>query len=139
VEATGYRKALLSSLAEKGYGNDQLAEIRRMIDAEKSDLYDVLTYIAFALVPISREERVITNRDKAFAGYGEKQREFLDFVLDQYIKEGVQELDDEKLPDLLELKYDAVSDAVDQLGSVAKIREVFVGFQRHLYSERDAA
>ena len=79
------------------------------------------------------------NGHHAFAGYDEKQREFLDFVLDQYIKEGVQELDDEKLPDLLELKYDAVSDAVDQLGSVAKIREVFVGFQKHLYAERDAA
>ena len=129
---------LLTSLAEKGYGDDQLSEIRRMIDAEKIDLYDVLAYIAFALAPITREERVITHRHLAFAGYDEKQREFLDFVLDQYIKEGVQELDDEKLPDLLELKYDAVSDAVEQLGSVAKIREVFVGFQKHLYSERDA-
>ncbi len=36
------RKALLESLAEKGYGGEQLAEIRRMIDAEKSDLF-VLT------------------------------------------------------------------------------------------------
>jgi len=133
------RKVLLTSLAEKGYGDDQLSEIRKMIDAEKSDLYDVLAYIAFALAPISREERVITHRHQAFAGYDERQREFLEFVLDQYIKEGVQELDDEKLPDLLELKYDAVSDAVDQLGSVAKIREVFVGFQKHLYSARDAA
>ena len=59
----------------------------------------------------------------------------MDFVLDQYIKEGVQELDDEKLPALLKLKYDAVRDAVDQLGSVAKIREVFVGFLKHLYSK----
>ncbi len=133
------RKALLASLAEKGYGDDQLAEIRRMIDAEKSDLYDVLAYIAFALAPISREERVITRRHTAFAGYDERQREFLDFVLDQYIREGEQELDDEKLPDLLELKYNAVRDAVEQLGSVAKIREVFVGFQKHLYAERDGA
>ena len=133
------RKVLLASLAEKGYGDDQLSEIRKMIDAEKSDLYDVLAYIAFALAPISREERVITHRHKACAGYDARQREFLDFVLDQYIKEGVQELDDEKLPDLLELKYDAISDAVDQLGNVGKIREVFVGFQKHLYTRKVAA
>ena len=133
------RKVLLASLAEKGYGDDQLSEIRRMIDAEKSDLYDVLAYIAFALTPMSREERVITHRHQAFAGYDERQREFLDFVLDQYIREGVQELDDEKLPNLLELKYGAVSDAVERLGSVSKIREVFVGFQKHLYSRRVAA
>ena len=45
------RKALLESLSEKGYGDEQLSEIRRMIDAEKSDLFDVLAYIAFALSP----------------------------------------------------------------------------------------
>jgi type I restriction enzyme, R subunit len=51
------RKALLDSLAEKGYGREQLREIERMIDAEKSDLFDVLAYIAFALSPITRQER----------------------------------------------------------------------------------
>ncbi len=43
------RQALLESLQEKGYGEAQLGEIRRMIDAVNSDLYDVLAYIAFAL------------------------------------------------------------------------------------------
>jgi type I restriction enzyme, R subunit len=47
------RKALLESLSEKGYGDEQLSEIRRMIDAEKSDLFDVLAYVAFALSPIT--------------------------------------------------------------------------------------
>src|SRR5690606_33368528 len=52
------RKALLDNLAEKGYGEEQLTEISRMINAEKSDIFDVLAYIAFALAPISRQERV---------------------------------------------------------------------------------
>ena len=106
-----------------------------MVDAEKSDLYDVLAYIAFALPPISREERVSTHKRRIFAHYGDKQREFLDFVLDQYVRQGVGELDEEKLPHLLELKYHAVADAVDVLGSVTDIREMFVGFQEYLYSE----
>jgi hypothetical protein len=76
-----------------------------MIDAEKSDLFDVLAYIAFALPPVTREERVNSRRADIFAHYDEKLRAFLDFVLAQYIKQGVDELGQEKLPKLLELKY----------------------------------
>ena len=104
-----------------------------MINAEKSDLYDVLAYIAFAQAPISREERVQTHRPRILADYSEKQQHFLDFVLEQYVREGVGELDEEKLPHLLDLKYYAVNDAVEELGSVTDIREVFIGFQKHLY------
>ena len=62
-----------------------------------------------------------------------KQREFLSFVIDQYISEGVDELDDDKLPDLIELKYHALADAVNELGKVATIRHMFIGFQKELY------
>jgi type I restriction enzyme R subunit len=127
------RKALLQSLSEKGYGDEQLSEIKRMIDAEKSDLFDVLAYIAFALSPITREERVKTRREQIFSHYDHKIQAFLDFVLSQYVKEGVSELDQAKLPHLLELKYRAVSDAAAELGGVTQIRNAFIGFQRHLY------
>ena len=127
------RKALLDSLAEKGYGREQLREIERMIDAEKSDLYDVLAYIAFALSPITRQERADASRPFISAQYDWKLQAFLEFVLFQYVKEGVGELDQAKLPHLLELKYRAVSDAAAELGGVANIRSAFVGFQRHLY------
>jgi type I restriction enzyme, R subunit len=123
------RKALLESLCEKGYGDEQLS----MIDAEKSDLFDVLAYIAFALSPITREERVDTRRDQIFSRYDRKLQALLDFVLCQYVKEGVGELDQAKLPHLLELKYRAVSAAAAQLGGVEQIRDAFIGFQRHLY------
>ena len=129
------RKALLAGLAEKGYGEEQLTEISRLIDAEKSDLYDVLAYIAYASAPISRRERVLTRKSLIFSQYIGKQQEFLDFVLEQYIKAGVGELDRAKLPQLLELKYHAVRDAVTELGSVANINEVFIGFQHYLYSQ----
>jgi type I restriction enzyme R subunit len=127
------RRALLDSLAEKGYGDEQLGAIKRMIDAEKSDLFDVLAYIAFALAPITRRERVETHRSLIFSLYDTKLQAFLDFVLSQYVKEGVGELDQGKLPHLLELKYHAVSDAAAELGGVVAIRSAFVGFQQHLY------
>ena len=127
------RKALLDSLAEKGYGREQLREIERMIDAEKSDLYDVLAYIAFALAPMTRQQRADASRPSISAHYDKKLQAFLEFVLSQYVKEGVGELDQAKLPHLLELRYRAVSDAAAELGGAAKIRGAFVGFQGHLY------
>ncbi len=127
------RKALLENLSEKGYGDDQLSEIKRMIDAENSDLFDVLAYVAFALSPITRTKRVELGRGRIATEYDEKLQSFLDFVLAQYVKEGVGELDSSKLPDLLELRYRAVRDAANELGGVAKIRDAFVGFQKFLY------
>ncbi len=51
------RKKLLEGLAEKGFGHEQLAEMQRIINAEKSDLFDVLAYVAYALPPLTREEQ----------------------------------------------------------------------------------
>ena len=130
------RKALLEALAEKGFGDAQLAEIKSLIDADKSDLYDVLAYIAFALSPITREERVRTRKGYIFSQYGDdKLQAFLDFVLAEYVKEGVGELDQSKLTPLLELKYRAVSDAARELGGIPKIRDSFIGFQKYLYAD----
>jgi len=127
------RRKLLAGLEEKGYGKEQLKELSKVINAEDSDLYDVLTYIAYAEPPISRKERVDTHREEIFSDCTDKQQDFLSFVLKQYISQGVDELDDQKLPDLIELKYHALADAVEVLGKVELIRQVFVGFQKHLY------
>jgi type I restriction enzyme R subunit len=128
------RKVLLASLAEKGFAGEQLAEISRMINAEKSDLFDVLAYIAYALAPITRSERVETHRADIFPRYDGKLQAFLDFVLGQYVAQGVGELDQEKLGALLQLKYHTIDDAASQLGSVPLIRDTFLGFQQHLYA-----
>ncbi len=55
--------------------------------------------------------------------------------MSQYVREGVGELDVEKLPDLLTLKYQTVHDAVQELGDVTTIRQTFAGVQRYLYQE----
>jgi type I restriction enzyme R subunit len=104
-----------------------------VINAEKSDVFDVLGYIAFALAPITRSERVETRRSDIFSRYDTKLQAFLDFVLAQYIKQGISELDQEKLGALIQLKYHTIDDAASQLGGVQIIRETFVGFQRYLY------
>ena len=127
------RKALLQSLYEKGYSAEQLSDLMRLVEAEKSDLYDVLAYIAFAKMPITRQERVDKQLARIHAQYDVKLQVFLDFVLAQYIEQGVQELDDAKLPDLLQLKYRSLNDAGQTLGGVERIRKAFIGFQQYLY------
>ncbi|MFK5913113.1 MAG: type I restriction-modification enzyme R subunit C-terminal domain-containing protein [Woeseiaceae bacterium] len=127
------RKALMTGLEEKGYAKEQLVEVGKLIDAEKSDLFDVLAYIAFVQVPITRDERVSEHKGEIFSHYDYKQQQFLGFVLDRCIKKGVGVLDQEKLPDLLELKYHAVREAAAELGSVEEIRDVFIEFQQYLY------
>jgi type I restriction enzyme R subunit len=127
------RQGLLNSLAEQGYGTKQLEDISRLVDAENSDLFDVLAYIAFALPPLSREQRVATHRERLFSDYDYRQHEFLNFVIDHYIQDGVGELAQDKLPQLIELKYQTPTDAIAELGSVENIREAFIGFQSRLY------
>ena len=129
------RKALLSGLADKGFGREALAEMQKAIEAENSDLFDVLAYVAFTRAPITREARAVNARAAINTTYkSNKQLAFLDFVLGHYVDQGVDELDLSKLTPLLRLKYHAVSDAAVELGTPQQIRDVFIGFQRHLYN-----
>ncbi|MDH5601916.1 MAG: DEAD/DEAH box helicase family protein, partial [Gammaproteobacteria bacterium] len=127
------RQKLLDELEDKGFGNTQFEEIKAVVDAENSDVYDVLAFIAFASPMMTRHERVDTHRDTIFSHYDYKQQEFIEFVLKHYIEQGVGELSNEKLEVLVDLKYHGVKDAVAELGAATNIREVFVGFQQYLY------
>lgn len=127
------RKALLEKLEKAGYSHDVLGELQKLINAEDSDLFDVLEYVAYNISPITREERVAKAQSKIFTLLNAKQKEFLEFVLSKYIESGVDELSQEKLPDLLRLKYRAIADAQDELGSLDDIKNTFVQFQKYLY------
>jgi type I restriction enzyme, R subunit len=127
------RKAFLEKIAQQGYGRDELETLQKMIDAEDSDLFDVLAYVSFAISPISRKVRVEEARNNILDGLDEQQQEFLEFVLAKYIAKGVDELDENKLPILLNLKYHAISDAEKTLGGVENIRLNFFAMQRNLY------
>jgi type I restriction enzyme R subunit len=130
------RTKLLQGLAEKGFGPEQMAEMQKIIDAEKSDLFDVLAYVAYALPTLTREERAAKAKVVISIQFNSKQQAFLDFVLTHYVSQGVRELDQEKLTPLLRLKYhDSIADAVADLGRPEEIGKVFAGFQKFLYLE----
>ena len=128
------RRKLLADLAERGFGKEPLAAMQKVIEADQSDLFDVLAYVAFASAPQSRQQRAEHARQWTATEVTDKQQAFIDFVLSHYVAQGVDELDQEKLPPLLRLKYRALPDAFAELGKPDEVRQVFVSFQRHLYS-----
>jgi type I restriction enzyme R subunit len=110
--------------------------MQKVIDAEKSDLFDVLAHVAYAMSPLTRAERAAKAKVVINSRFNTKQQSFLDFVLSHYVSIGVDELDQEKLTPLLHLKYhNSIADAVADLGRPEEISKVFVGFQQFLYQE----
>ena len=99
----------------------------------------MLAYIAYAEPPVSRQLRVALRERTILGPLDAEQRTFVRFVLDHYVQQGVGELDDRKLPQLLELRYRSLFDAAQELGGHANIRNLFIGFQRQLYDRQAAA
>ena len=130
------RKLLLDGLSEKGFGYQQLEEMQKIIEAENSDLFDVLAYIAYAMPTLTRAERATRAKVAIKSQFDSKQQAFLEFVLAHYVSAGVKELDQCKLAALLQLKYQgSIADALADLGRPEDIGQAFAGFQKYLYQE----
>lgn len=128
------RAALIQRLIELGYDADRVEDMRRLIDAPNSDIFDVLAYVRFTLAPLTRSERAEAARSTGLSGCEPEMREFLDFVLRAYEVHGVAELSPTKIVDFLRIKYGGTNDAKRHLGPVPRIRNAFVDVQAHLFS-----
>jgi len=128
------RKKLLDEMEDKGYSEAQLEDLRKVVHGEDSDLFDVLSYIAYHKDLVPRIKRA-ENAKVHLKSYSTEQQEFLNFVLRQYVEAGVGELDESKIKDLLVLKYKAIADAKTKLGDIPSIRKTFVNFQAYLYKQ----
>jgi type I site-specific restriction endonuclease len=133
------RKILLQKLDEAGFPKSDLLTLQKLVDMEKSDLYDVLEYVFNGdYIAMSRESRAKAAEATIFAILNANQKAFISFVLSKYIEAGVDELDQDKLPILLTNKYQSLEDAKEALGDVAGISRLFIEFQEHLYKQRVA-
>ena len=127
------RKHLLGRLEDAGFGRDSLTAIQSIIEAENSDLFDVLQFVAYSKPTVPRAERVKASIDDIHGELDERQQEFVDFVLSQYVELGVDELDREKLPQLIAVKYGNLNDGLARIGGSDKAMAAFLGSQRRLY------
>jgi len=128
------RETLLADLAEAGYDDEKLDGMKDLIDAKDSDVYDVLAYVAYAAETHTRTERATQARPAIREAFTDaKQQEFIEFILEKYVEDGVKELAKSKMNSMVKLKYDNAHDAVAVLGSPGVIKETFAGFQKYLY------
>jgi type I restriction enzyme R subunit len=129
------RAQLLKQLEDAGFPTSELVSIQELIDAQNSDLFDVLEFVKYALKPVTRKTRATVSRSIMEDAIEAKQLEFVDFLVSQYIESGVGELEEGKLETLLEIKYADVFNAVKVLGGgeVSKVRSLFLTFQKNLY------
>ena len=127
------REKLLADLHEAGYDDEKLDSMKDIIDAKDSDVYDLLSFVAYARDTHTRKERVAIAKPAISSHFDDKQVAFIEFILDKYVDEGVQELAAQKMRSLVELKYNTISDAAEVLGSPMAIRDTFIGFQQYLY------
>jgi type I restriction enzyme R subunit len=127
------REEFAQRLTEMGYDDERMEDMRRLIDAPNSDVFDVLAYIRFTLAPLARSERADAARSSGLGGYEPEMKQFLDYVLASYVANGVEELSIRKIRDFLRVRYGGTNDAKRILGPVRDIRTAFVDIQQHLF------
>ena len=127
------RNELIKKLEDNGFSKPDLKQIQTLIEAEDSDIFDVLEHIAYSKKPIARATRVTNAENEIHKNLNGNQKEFIDFVLSRYVEGGVEELDLDRLSSLIELKYNTIHDGLQVLGNVDEIKNTFIDFQKHLY------
>ena len=126
---TNYKKWAVKKLEDNGFTKQDLKSIQTLIEAEDSDIFDVLEHIAYSKKPIQRATRVANAESKIYTNLDSNQKEFIDFVLNKYVEGGVDELDINRLSDLVILKYNTLHDGQKKLGNPEKIKSTFIDFQ----------
>jgi len=129
------RKELLAKLREMNIDEAQLNDLKSIFEAQKSDIYDVLAHISFNLEIKTRNERVLAVENSEFVDkyHDEKAKEFIEFILERYNKDGVKELDEDKLSSLINLSGIDKGELKEAFGSAGEIREGYFGLQREIY------
>jgi len=128
------REHFIALLQQKGYDSDKLADMRRLIDAPDSDLFDVLAYIRFSNPPKTREQRADAVEDGGLQAAQGEMRDFLLGILEAYAAHGESELALAKLGSFLTARYGTIADAKAKLGDIGDIKTAFIEVQRELYA-----
>jgi type I restriction enzyme R subunit len=129
------RRQLLEVLEESGFPEDKLEMTRRFLELEQCDMLDVLAFLAYNTTPIERQKRAEILQARAMQEYSKAQMDFVNYIMQLYVRNGFKELDSDKLPTLINMKYHSPVDAIKELKmQPAEIRKFFLGMQQQLYS-----
>ena len=128
------RERFMEKLDEAGYDRDRLDDIRRLVDAPKSDLFDVLAYVLFTKPPRTRSDRADGVRSSSFAdAETDEMRELLKGILNAYETAGEEELSSSSLGQFLRTRYGSVSEGKAALGDLQEVKRAFTDLQSVIY------
>jgi len=130
------REALLEKLRAMQIDEVQLDELKSIFEAEESDIYDVLAHLSFNLDIKTRSDRAFAVHYRKYIEkyHNDKVKEFLNFILQRYERDGVKEMGSDKLSTLIKLSGidRAVLKEAFALDGV-NTREGYFGLQREIY------
>jgi type I restriction enzyme R subunit len=128
------RKEMLNKLFEMGIDESQLYDLKQIFEAQKSDIYDVLAHLSFNLDIKTRAERALSVENSNFIQkyHNDKAKEFIEFILDRYKKDGVKELDEKNLSALVKLSGNDSRVLKEAFGNF-NIRDEYFELQREIY------
>jgi type I restriction enzyme R subunit len=132
------REALLAKLADSGIDEEQLDILKKIFEAERSDVFDILLHISYEFDLITRIQRatLVKENNSFFEVFTNlKARDFLRFILERYETDGVKELKRERLSSLIELNnMGTTKEAAKVFGSAQKLIDAFYKLQENLYA-----
>jgi type I restriction enzyme R subunit len=128
------RERFLGQLNDRGYDQDRLDDIRRLVDAPDSDLFDVLSYVLFTNPPKTRHDRADSVRVSSVANADNEMKDLLLAILGAYELRGESELATKKLTSFLTARFGSVSEGKTKLGGLPAVKNAFLQMQTNLYS-----
>ncbi len=128
------REHFLAQLEDRGYDEDKLNDIRLLVDAQDSDLFDVLSYIMFTTSPLTRQDRADHLTDGGLDEFPGEMKTLLVSILQAYIEDGERELATSKLIQFLTARYGSVSEGKAVLGELSEVKDAFRRMQADLYA-----
>ncbi|MEE0950679.1 MAG: DEAD/DEAH box helicase family protein [Paludibacteraceae bacterium] len=132
------RQALLEQLEREGFSEDKLDMIRRVMQREDCDLFDILEYLAYETTPLERKRRIELVKEDYYQTKNMAQKAFLDFLMLNYINNGHKELTMENLPLLINMKYGTPKDAIAELNmSIPQIQKIYLELQHEIYKAKE--
>lgn len=129
------REHFLGQLSDHGYDRDRLNDIRRLVDAPDSDLFDVLSYVLFTNPPRTRQERADSVRSEGLADATGDMKDLLLAILAAYEARGESELATRKLGTFLTARFGSVNEGKAKLGGLPAVKAAFRTMQATLYSD----
>ncbi|MEO9781632.1 MAG: DEAD/DEAH box helicase family protein [Sedimentitalea sp.] len=127
------REHFVTQLSDRGYDQERLNDIRRLVDAHDSDLFDVLSYALFTHPPKTRHERADGVRTDGLVETSGDMKELLLAILSAYETRGEGELSHGKLGNFLSARYGSVGEGKQKLGGLSAVKQAFIKMQKALY------